>query len=58
MKKQIYYYAGCILLFIVYNEFFQAKDEKTHALINILFASFLFGYIAYMAFLLLRKMKK
>jgi hypothetical protein len=58
MKKQIYIYAGIVLLYIIYNQFFQVQDEKTNTIINILFASFLFGYIAYMAFLLLKKMKK
>ena len=58
MKRQIYNYIGIILLYIIYNQFFQIKDEKINTIINILFASFLFGYIAYMAFLILKKMKK
>lgn len=47
MKTQLYYYIGIILMYIIYNQFFQVKDEKTNAIINILFASFLFGYIAF-----------
>ena len=58
MKKQLYNYAGIILLYILYNQFFQVKDEKINAIINILFARFLFGYIAYMAIIILKKMKK
>mgnify|MGYP000042845806 CR=1 FL=1 len=58
MKRQIYIYAGIILMYIIYNQFFQVKDERTNTIINILFASFLFGYIAYMAIVVLRKMKK
>lgn len=58
MKKQIYNYAGIIILYILYNLFFRVQDEKTNAIINILFASFLFGYMAYMAFLVIKKMKK
>lgn len=58
MKRELYNYAGIILLYILYNQFFQVKDERTNNIINILFASFLFGYIAYMAFKVLRNMKK
>ena len=47
MKTQLYYYIGIIIMYVMYNQFFQVKDEKTNAIINILFASFLFGYIAY-----------
>ncbi len=58
MKRQIYNYIGIILLYIIYNQFFQIKDEKINTIINILFASFLFAYMAYMSFLILKKMKK
>ena len=57
MKKQLYNYAGIILLYILYNQFFQVKDEKINAIINILFASFLFLYIGYIAYLVLKKLK-
>lgn len=57
MKRQLYNYAGIILLYILYNQFFQVKDEKTNAIINILFASFLFGYIAFIAFKVLKNLK-
>lgn len=58
MKRQLYNYAGIILLYILYNLFFRVTDEKTNAIINILFASFLFGYMAYIAFVVIKKMKK
>ncbi len=46
-----------IVGFIAYNQFFPAKDPKTNALINIIFASFLFLYIGYLAYMLLKKIK-
>ncbi len=58
MKTHLYIYAVLILLFIIYNEFYQATDERINTAINIIFASVLFGYIAYMAFVVLQKMKK
>ena len=58
MKRQLYNYAGIIILYVLYNQFFQVKDEKPDTIINILFASVLFGYIAYMGIILLKKMKK
>ena len=58
MKKQLYIYIGVILLYIAYNQFFQVEDERLNTIINILFASFLFLYIAYIAFLVMRRMRK
>lgn len=57
MKKHLYFYIAMIALFIGYNQFFQVQDEKTNALINIVYASFLFLYIGYVAFVILKKMK-
>ena len=57
MKKQLFVYLFMILAFIVYNQFFRVADERTNSLINILFASFLFLYIGYLAFLVLKRMK-
>ncbi len=57
MKRQLYNYAGIILLYILYNQFFQVKDDRINTIINILFASFLFGYIAYVAFKVLKNLK-
>ena len=57
MKKQLIIYMILIVGFIAYNQFFPAQDPKTNALINIIFASFLFLYIGYLSFMLLKKIK-
>lgn len=57
MKKQLYFYITMIVAFILYNQFFQVQDEQMNAIINILFASFLFLYIGYIAYLVLKKLK-
>lgn len=57
MKKQLYFYLAMIVAFIVYNQFFQVPDERLNTLINILFASFLFLYIGYVAYLVLKRLK-
>ena len=46
-----------IIAFIAYNQFFQVKDERLNEGINILFASFLFLYIGYLAYLVLKRIK-
>lgn len=58
MKKQLYVYAILVIAFIVYNQFFQIEDERTNAIVNILFASVLFLYIGYMAYVLLKRLKE
>lgn len=57
MKKQLTIYVIIILVFIGYNQFFQVQDEKINSVINILFASFLFLYIGYIAYTVLKKLK-
>lgn len=57
MKKQLYIYGTLVLAFILYNQFFQVGDQRTNEIINILFASFLFLYIGYLAYLLLKRIK-
>lgn len=57
MKKQLYIYIAMILAFLVYNQFFQVQDERLNSVINILFASFLFLYIGYIAYLVLKRLK-
>lgn len=57
MKKQLYLYVALILAFIVYNQFFQVEDEQMNAIINILFASLLFLYIGYIAYVVLKRLK-
>ncbi|MCJ8496864.1 hypothetical protein MVI27_01165 [Chryseobacterium salipaludis] len=57
MKKQLYIYAALVLVFIVYNQFFAVEDERIHSLINIVYASVLFLYIAYLAYEVLKRLK-
>ncbi len=57
MKKQLYFYMAMIIAFIAYNQFFQVQDERMNSIINILFASFLFLYIGYLAYLILKRLK-
>ena len=57
MKKQLYFYMAMIIAFIAYNQFFQDQDERMNSIINILFASFLFLYIGYLAYLILKRLK-
>ena len=57
MRTQLYIYGVLVIIFIGYNQFFQAEDPKVNTIINILFGSILFLYIAYMAFLIVKKMK-
>lgn len=57
MKKQLYIYIGIIAIFIIYNQFFSVEDERLNTIINILFASFLFLYMGYLAYVALRRLK-
>ncbi|EKB57462.1 hypothetical protein [Bergeyella zoohelcum] len=58
MKKHLIIYGILVTLFIVYNAFFQVKDEVLNEILNIIFSSILFLYIAIMAWVLLKKIKK
>lgn len=58
MKKQLYIYIVLIILFVLYNTCKPVKDPRTDTIINILFASVLFLYIAYIAYLVLKKTSK
>ncbi|MDR2238708.1 MAG: hypothetical protein LBE92_21555 [Chryseobacterium sp.] len=58
MKPQLIIFAVLIAAFLIYNFFFQLEDDRTNTVVNIMFASILFGYIALMAYSLLKKMKK
>lgn len=55
MKKQLYIYALGIVAFIAFNLFYQPEDKRISTAINILFASILFLYIAYIAWSFIRK---
>ena len=58
MKTQIIIYAILIIIFLAFNFIDPIQDPKTNTLINIVFASILFLYIAYIAFVILKKMGK
>ena len=58
MKIHLIIYAILIVLFIVYNFFFRIEDDRINTAVNILFASVLFGYIAFMALVLIKKLGK
>lgn len=58
MKIHLIFFAVLIAGFISYNVFFEAEDDRINTVINILYASILFAYISFMAFALLKKMKK
>lgn len=57
MQKQLTIYVLLILAFVGYNQFFQVQDERLNSVINILFASFLFLYIGYIAYTVLKRLK-
>ncbi|AQX11151.1 hypothetical protein KRE40_11355 [Elizabethkingia meningoseptica] len=57
MKPHLIAYTILILLYFAYNQFFRVQNPQTNDLINIVFASFLFLYIAYIAFIILKRLK-
>lgn len=58
MKSHLVIFAVLIAGFIIYNFFFKLEDDRSDTVVNIVYASVLFGYISFMAYTLLRKMKK
>lgn len=58
MRKHIYLYGFLILLFIAFNLFFPLQDPVMNDAANILFGSLLFLYMAWMAYLILKKIKR
>lgn len=58
MKKHLLVYAALVIIYIAYNLFFKLEDPRINDAINILATSVLFLYIAVLAFVLLRKLKK
>lgn len=58
MRIQLIIYILLILLFVIYNQFLRVEDAKLNAIINIIFASFLFLYMGYFAYTLLQKTKR
>lgn len=57
MKKQLCLYAILIIVFILYNTVLKVEDGRIDTIINIVFTSVLFLYIAYIAWVILKKMK-
>ncbi|MEA1850420.1 hypothetical protein U9K52_16010 [Chryseobacterium sp. MHB01] len=58
MKIRLIIFGVLIAGFVVFNLFLQTGNEKTDTAVNIIYASILFGYISFMAFSLIKKMKK
>jgi len=58
MKKQLIFFTVLIVGFVLYNLFFQTDNDKINTIINIIYASLLFGYISLLAFTALKKMNK
>ncbi|MGN7759713.1 MULTISPECIES: hypothetical protein [Chryseobacterium] len=58
MKPHLIVFAVLIAAFIAYNLFFRIEDDRMNTVVNITLASILFGYISFMAYSLLKKMKK
>lgn len=57
MKLHLYVYGVIILLFIIYNLAFPIQDIRLHNVVNIIWVSVIFLYIAFMAIVVLKKMK-
>ncbi|WP_294211094.1 hypothetical protein [uncultured Chryseobacterium sp.] len=58
MKPHLIIFGILIAGFIVFNLFLQTGSDRTNTAVNIIYASVLFGYISFLAYTLLRKMKK
>jgi len=58
MKPHLIVFAVLIAAFIAYNLFFKIEDDRMNTVVNIALASILFGYISFMAYSILKKMKK
>jgi len=58
MKPHLIIFAVLIAGFAIYNIFFALADDRSNTLVNIIYASVLFGYISFMAFTVLKKLRK
>ncbi|WP_199897991.1 hypothetical protein [Flavobacterium sp. B17] len=58
MKIHLIVFGILIAGFIIFNIFLQSGNDRTDTAINIIYASILFAYISFMAFSLLKKMRK
>jgi hypothetical protein len=58
MNSRLIIFGILIAGFIIFNLFLQSDDDRINTAINIIYASILFAYISFMAYSLIRKMKK
>lgn len=58
MKTHLMIYGLLVMSFVAYNAFFQVEDVLSHEVINIIFASVLFLYIAIIAWKILKRIQK
>lgn len=58
MNSRLIIFGILIAGFIIFNVFLQSDDDRTNTAINIIYASILFAYISFMAYSLIREMKK
>ncbi|MGE6395813.1 hypothetical protein [Chryseobacterium scophthalmum] len=58
MKPHLIIFTVLIAGFAVYNIFFALADDRLNTLINIVYSSVLFAYISFMAFTVLKKLRK
>jgi hypothetical protein len=58
MKPQLIIFGILVAGYITYNLFFQIADDRTNTAVNIIYASVIFGYISFLAYSLLKKLKK
>ncbi|WP_312076594.1 hypothetical protein [Chryseobacterium sp.] len=58
MKPHLIIFGILVFGFIGYNLFAPDQDSRTTTVISIVYSSILFGYIAFLAFTVLKKMKK
>lgn len=58
MKKYLFIYVVLIVVFIIFNLFFDLGNERLNTVVNLLLGSIIFGYISWIAIVILRRMKK
>lgn len=58
MKPQLIIFGILIAGFVIFNLFLQSGNDRINTAVNIIYASILFAYISFMAYSLLRKMRK
>lgn len=58
MKKHLFIYAFLILAFVVFNLFGDLGSKRLNTAANLLLGSIIFGYISWIAIVVLFRMKK